>query len=102
MNGPAGGFCGGNFVEDFGMVAGEKCWAVDDHIDLVCAIGDCAADFLEPGAQRILAARESRGDRGDFYGRVWAEKSSRVANHIRIDADSGARRSEERRVGKEC
>jgi hypothetical protein len=90
VRGAAGFFRRGDFVENFRVIAGEEGATVDDHVDLVSAIGDGAADFLELRPQRHLAAGKTGGDRRDMHGRRIAEKSPRVFDHVRINADRAA------------
>src|SRR4029077_16596202 len=56
---------GGNFVEHFRVITGEKGPTVNDHVNFVRALGHGAADFFELGGQRILPAGKSRRDGGD-------------------------------------
>ena len=100
MRRPAGSFDGADFVEGFGVVARQKGVAVDDHINLVCALADRAAHLLEFCAQRILSAGKTGRDRGNVHGGVIAQKTPRVAHHVRIHADCRAGRDLVFRFGR--
>ena len=85
----AAGFAdGGDFILHEGRLTGEERAAVDDHVDLVGAIGHGGADFGEPCGERGLARGEGGGDRGDFDGGA-AEVLLRVADEGGVDADGG-------------
>jgi len=92
VSGAAGFLHGGDFVENADVIAGEERAAVDDHVDLVGAIGDGTAGFLKARAKRILSTRKAGRHTGDADGGVLTEKLSRPSDHIRINTDCGARR----------
>ena len=92
MRRAAGFLRGGDFVEHFRVIAGEKGATVNDHVNFIRAIAHGAADFFELRAQRILAAGKTGRDGGDVHGRIVAEKLARVFHHVRINANRGAAR----------
>jgi hypothetical protein len=74
------------------MKSSEERAAVDDHVDLVRAVGDGCLHLGQAGLERGLARRKRRRDRGDANGRVLAQRAAGVFHHGGIDADGGDRR----------
>ena len=86
----AAGFAdGGDFFGDFVELAGEEGSAVDDHVDLIGALGDGELDVFEAEAERVLSAGETGGDGGDVECSAGCFGDS-LGDAIRVDADGGA------------
>src|SRR5688500_18712676 len=86
-----------DFVEDVEVAAGEEGAAVDDHVDLVGAVGHRVPDVGERDPPAGPAAGEGGGDGGDVDPAA-GQGLLRDAGEVAVDADRGDRRA--RGVGR--